>query len=155
MLNKTKELCVKTLTKKHQCFALKCWQPHDLFVRHKIKLIKQRVVLGQVFIVVDLLFSTKPHTVNYITNTTDLIINGDELTTTTTTYYYIFSYFNYYNYYYYYCNYFTALCSIVKRVNVGLHTSTSHKPHVQTSPNILCVMPVTVARSSSGGVLFI
>ena len=68
---------MKTLTKKHQSLALKCRQPHDLFIRHKIELIKQRVVLGQVFIVVDLLLSTKPHTVNCITNATDAIVTSD------------------------------------------------------------------------------
>jgi len=65
---------VETLTKQHEGLAVKCRQPYDLFVRHKIKLIKQRIVLGQVLIMVDLLLSTKPHTVNYITNTTATII---------------------------------------------------------------------------------
>lgn len=61
---KIKELCGEVLTQKHQSLAVKCRQPYNLFIRHKIELIKQCIVLGQVLIMVDLLLSTKPHAVD-------------------------------------------------------------------------------------------
>jgi len=37
-------------------------------------------------------------------------------------------------------------------LSVCLFASISHEPHLCTSPNVLCMLPMTVARSFSGDV---
>lgn len=68
---------LKTLTKKHQCLAMKCRQPNDLFICYQVKLVKHGIVLGKVLVVVDLLLSTKPHAVYYTINTTAAVKLSD------------------------------------------------------------------------------
>jgi len=66
---KRRQKKLRILTKKYQSLALKCGKTHNFFVRNKVKLVKHGVVLGEVLVVVNLLLTTKPHAVDYISNT--------------------------------------------------------------------------------------
>jgi len=49
---------------------MKCRKPHNFFICNKVELVKHGIVLGKVLVMVNLLLSTKPHTVHYMNNPT-------------------------------------------------------------------------------------
>jgi len=53
-----------------------------------------------------------------------------------------------------YCNQYVCLCfCLCVCLCVCLSTCITRKPHSQTSPNLLCILPVAVARSFSDGIV--